>query len=174
MKRGPSAAFARTPPSTPIFASASWRPTRRRRGGELHGWVQTADGALALLILLDQFPRNAFRNSARMFATDPLARQLTEAALAVGFDRQVETELRNFFYLPLMHAGTPVGRGGNGAQSPFFPPARFGTVFFRLASLLTARFLTATGLPGLRSAGLSFAAAFPASRDRSSSTQAGA
>jgi uncharacterized protein (DUF924 family) len=72
--------------------------------GEFDDWTRTANGALALVILLDQFPRNAFRGSARTFATDRLARQHAETALAAGFDRQVDSELRNFFYLPLMHA----------------------------------------------------------------------
>ena len=72
--------------------------------GELDGWAQTSDGALALLILLDQFPRNAFRGTARMFATDAKAREVANAALDAGFDQQVETGLRNFLYLPLMHS----------------------------------------------------------------------
>ena len=72
--------------------------------GELAGWAATAEGALALLLLLDQFPRNAFRGSARSFATDPLARTVAQAALARGLDRQVAPELRNFFYLPFMHS----------------------------------------------------------------------
>lgn len=72
--------------------------------GELDGWARTSDGTLALLILLDQFPRNAFRGTARMFATDAKARGIAKAALEAGFDQQVEAELRNFFYLPLMHS----------------------------------------------------------------------
>lgn len=72
--------------------------------GELDDWAANADGALALLILLDQFPRNSFRGSARMFATDGQALQIALHAIAAGFDQQVESELRNFFYLPLMHS----------------------------------------------------------------------
>jgi uncharacterized protein (DUF924 family) len=72
--------------------------------GELAGWAKGAEGALALLILLDQFPRNAFRAAARMFATDPQALQIARHAIAAGFDQQTEAELRNFFYLPLMHS----------------------------------------------------------------------
>lgn len=73
------------------------------RGG-LDGWADGADGALALLILLDQFPRNAFRDSARAWATDPLALRIAHQALAHGFDLQADDDLRNFFYLPLMHS----------------------------------------------------------------------
>ncbi len=75
--------------------------------GELDGWADSPEGALALLILLDQFPRNAYRHTARMFATDTRALQLAEAALAAGFDQRVEPALRNFFYLPFMHSERP-------------------------------------------------------------------
>lgn len=67
-------------------------------------WAESADGALALLILLDQFPRNAFRGSAHMFATDPLARMFTRKVVARGLDQEVEPALRTFIYLPLMHS----------------------------------------------------------------------
>lgn len=76
----------------------------RAAAGELDGWAASADGALALLILLDQFPRNAFRGGARMYATDSQAQRIARAALARGLDGQVALELRNFMYLPLMHA----------------------------------------------------------------------
>ena len=72
--------------------------------GEYDGWAATPDAALALLILLDQFPRNLYRNSAHAFATDPKARAIARAAVEAGFDRQVEPELRNFFYLPFEHS----------------------------------------------------------------------
>lgn len=72
--------------------------------GELAGWDDGPEGALALLILLDQFPRNAFRDTARMFATDPQALRIARRAIAAGFDQQTGADLRNFFYLPLMHS----------------------------------------------------------------------
>ena len=71
---------------------------------ELDGWAETAEGALALLILLDQFPRNSFRGTGHAFATDPLARMFALQALDAGMDREVENDLRRFFYLPLQHA----------------------------------------------------------------------
>jgi uncharacterized protein (DUF924 family) len=71
---------------------------------ELDGWAGEADGALALLLLLDQFPRNMFRGSAHAFATDPLARHVARAAIDAGFDRAVDPALRNFFYLPFEHS----------------------------------------------------------------------
>ena len=76
----------------------------RAAAGRLAGWEQSAEGALALLILLDQFPRNMFRGSARAFATDPQARAITAAALLRGFDAQVPANLRTFFYLPFEHS----------------------------------------------------------------------
>lgn len=71
---------------------------------KLDHWAETAEGALALLILLDQFPRNAFRGTAHMFATDPLALHFARLAVERGFDAEVEPELRPFFYLPFMHS----------------------------------------------------------------------
>ncbi len=67
-------------------------------------WNATPEGALALLLLLDQFPRNAFRGTAHMFATDPLGLVFAEEAIARGHDRAIADELRPFFYLPFMHA----------------------------------------------------------------------
>ncbi|TFZ01320.1 DUF924 family protein [Ramlibacter rhizophilus] len=72
--------------------------------GELEGWSGSADGALALLILLDQFPRNAFRGTPRMFATDAQARAIADRAIAAGLDAAVEPALRAFFYLPFEHS----------------------------------------------------------------------
>ena len=70
----------------------------------LDAWSQEASSALALVILLDQFPRNAFRDTAHMYATDPLARLVSSAAIDRGFDSQVSNELRIFFYLPFEHS----------------------------------------------------------------------
>lgn len=70
----------------------------------LSGWEETPEGTLALLLLLDQFPRNLFRGSGHSYATDPLARATARRALAKGFDRHVEPILRPFFYLPFEHS----------------------------------------------------------------------
>ena len=72
--------------------------------GRLHAWSDDATDALALVILLDQFPRNVHRNTPRAFATDIAARQVAEAAIARGFDKQVAANMRTFFYLPFMHS----------------------------------------------------------------------
>ena len=74
------------------------------KAGSLTSWEETAEGALALLILLDQMPRNMFRGEAQTWATDRLALTIAERALAKGFDDEIAPELRAFFYLPFMHA----------------------------------------------------------------------
>jgi uncharacterized protein (DUF924 family) len=71
--------------------------------GKLTKWEQCAEGALALLILLDQFPRNMFRGQTRAFATDPLARAVAGRAILNGFDGAFP-DMRNFFYLPFEHS----------------------------------------------------------------------
>lgn len=71
---------------------------------EQDGWLASPDGALALLLLTDQFPRNAFRGTAHMYATDPLARHFARQALALGHPQAVDLSLRLFFYLPFAHA----------------------------------------------------------------------
>lgn len=72
--------------------------------GALRGWEENAEGALALLLLTDQFPRNMFRGQARAFAADELARNIAARALLKGFDAQVPSDLRTFFYLPFEHS----------------------------------------------------------------------
>ncbi|KRG67560.1 DUF924 family protein [Pseudoxanthomonas dokdonensis] len=72
--------------------------------GEYESWLQSAEGALALLLLLDQFPRNCFRGSAHSYATDGLARHYAERALEAGHDQAFEPALRAFFYLPFEHS----------------------------------------------------------------------
>jgi uncharacterized protein (DUF924 family) len=75
-------------------------------GGSLSKWEATPDGALALTIVLDQFPRNMFRNSARAYSADMLARSVADRALARGFDSKVPANERMFFYLPFEHSET--------------------------------------------------------------------
>jgi len=72
---------------------------------DLDAWADEPEGALALMILLDQFPRNGFRGTGHMYATDPLALSFAKQALAKGFDMQIEPQLlRLFFYLPFSHS----------------------------------------------------------------------
>jgi uncharacterized protein (DUF924 family) len=73
--------------------------------GRLNAWASCAKGALAFLIVTDQFPRNMFRsNDGRAFATDALARLVAARACHLGFDRMIPEPQRQFFYLPLMHS----------------------------------------------------------------------
>ncbi|HOZ23506.1 MAG TPA: DUF924 family protein [Thermomonas sp.] len=67
-------------------------------------WMDAADSALALVLLLDQIPRNVFRKSGHAFATDPLALHYAGRAIDAGFDAQVDPSLRFFFYLPFEHS----------------------------------------------------------------------
>ena len=71
---------------------------------EYDHWLADAEGALGLLLLLDQVPRNIYRGSAHGYATDPLARRHASAAIAAGHDRAFEPALRAFFYLPFEHS----------------------------------------------------------------------
>lgn len=72
--------------------------------GQLADWEATPDGALALVIVLDQFPRNMFRADARAYAADAIARGVANRAIARGFDRQAPETERHFFYLPFEHS----------------------------------------------------------------------
>src|SRR6185312_3288880 len=71
---------------------------------KLSEWENAAEGALALLLLLDQFPRNMFRGTNRAFANDEQARAVAGRAIKHGFDKKVPNDLRTFFYLPFEHS----------------------------------------------------------------------
>jgi uncharacterized protein (DUF924 family) len=79
----------------------TWRAARK---GALRDWSESKEGALAYVILLDQFPRNMFRGSAEAYATDDLAREAARHAIARGFDLELPASVRNFLYLPLTHS----------------------------------------------------------------------
>jgi len=72
--------------------------------GRLADWEATPESALALILVLDQFPRNMFRGSPRTFAADALALAVAKRAVAQGFDQKLELPRRNFFYLPFEHS----------------------------------------------------------------------
>ncbi|MGI9508355.1 MAG: DUF924 family protein [Geminicoccaceae bacterium] len=78
--------------------------TAKAASGELAAWEQTADGALALCLLLDQMPRNLFRGTAKAFATDPKAVDVAMRAIERGFDQTLDLEKRKFLYMPFMHS----------------------------------------------------------------------
>jgi uncharacterized protein (DUF924 family) len=105
---GPDLWFAKDPGFDHRFRERFCQLHEAAARGELAGWLATPLGALALILLLDQFPRNAFRGTPRMYATDGLARETAHVAIDAGFDRAVERELRLFFYLPFGHSEDPV------------------------------------------------------------------
>ena len=72
--------------------------------GHLASWQTTDDGTLALIIVLDQFPRNMFRGDPCAFASDKLARDTAISAIERGADMRVDPALRQFLYMPLMHS----------------------------------------------------------------------
>jgi uncharacterized protein (DUF924 family) len=72
--------------------------------GGLTDWEASAEGALALVLLLDQLPRNIFRETPRAYMTDAQARAVADRALGRGFDRRVPPAWRLFFYMPFYHS----------------------------------------------------------------------
>ena len=86
-----------------VYEAAIQTQTQTEGSLSAYGWKQPGDG-LALIVLLDQFPRNMFRQNARAFATDSLARETTRQMLAQGFDNAMRPVERQFIYLPLEHS----------------------------------------------------------------------
>lgn len=101
---GPSKWFAKDADFDARFAARFRDAHFRAAGRELEHWLAGAESALALIILLDQYPRNAFRGTAHMYATDGLALHYARRALAAGHRQRLDHELQNFMCLPLMHA----------------------------------------------------------------------
>lgn len=106
---GPQLWFA-TDDAFDVAVSERYRPLLETLASEehlllhRHPWETRPDSALALVIVLDQFSRQIYRGNARAFATDVYARAIADRAIAAGHDGKVETQLRSFFYLPLMHS----------------------------------------------------------------------
>jgi uncharacterized protein (DUF924 family) len=92
-------------PEIDALITQRWRGTwDAAKRGEFASWEDGANGALALVLILDQFPRNMFRDHADAFATDAQARATATRAIDKGFDRATDEKLRLFFYMPFMHA----------------------------------------------------------------------
>ena len=77
---------------------------QKAAAGDLAAWETSDDGALALVIVLDQFPRNMFRGTPQAFASDALARDAARRAIARGVDRRIDPLLLEFLYMPFMHS----------------------------------------------------------------------
>ena len=101
---GPDRWFAKNDAFDAEFGTRFLAAHEAAARGELSRWAKEPEGALALLVLLDQFPRNTFRGHARAFATDPRALAVARDAIEAGLDLRIDEELRRFFYLPFMHS----------------------------------------------------------------------
>lgn len=80
---------------------------RRAKAGELFQWRDSPKGALAEIIILDQFSRNMFRNLPESFASDALALFLAQNAIKAEFDKKLSESERAFMYMPFMHSESP-------------------------------------------------------------------
>lgn len=108
--------FDEAGPAKWYAVSAAFDATVRRRFGKAierealvysegrHPWLETAEGALALILLFDQLPRNVWRGSGKAFDFDPLALEIAERMIGRGFDWAVPEARRAFVYMPFMHS----------------------------------------------------------------------
>lgn len=104
LNAGPERWFSKNADFDALFRDRFLAQHEAAATGQLPEWSTSAEGCLALVLLLDQFPRNCFRGSPRAYATDPTARAVAEHAIASGFDEAVDQRLRFFFYLPYEHS----------------------------------------------------------------------
>ncbi|AXI47015.1 DUF924 domain-containing protein [Sulfitobacter sp. SK012] len=74
------------------------------RAGSFSLWLTYPSGALAYLILTDQFPRNMFRGKAEAFATDRASLAVAKSSIKKGWDMAIDEPARQFFYMPMMHS----------------------------------------------------------------------
>jgi len=77
---------------------------QKAAAGELSSWEASDEGALALVIVLDQFPRNMFRDDIRTYSSDALAREVARRAINRGADLRIDAGLLEFLYMPFMHS----------------------------------------------------------------------
>ena len=119
---GPSRWFTKDADFDARFRTTFLAAHEAAAAGRLDDWAATPHGALALLLLLDQFPRNSFRASPRMYATDAQARRVASAAVDAGLDRAVPEDLRLFFYLPFAHSESLVDQARSVALHETLPP----------------------------------------------------
>ncbi len=104
LKAGPEAWFSKSDEFDASLKKQFGSLLEKAAANELKSWEGEPDSALALIIVLDQFSRNLFRNDARAFAQDQLCLRIAKSALEKGFDQRVEQQLRQFFLMPLMHS----------------------------------------------------------------------
>ena len=100
-----SARWFRKDPAFDRTCQDSFAPLHRAvASGECDGWLATAPGRLAFIVVLDQFSRNMFRDTGETFAHDPRALAVAREGIARGDDRTLPFDQRSFFYMPFMHA----------------------------------------------------------------------
>ena len=101
---GPEQWFTKAPEFDAEIARRFGDATEQAAGGAFDHWCENSDGTLALILLLDQFPRNIHRGSARAFSADGKALAIARTAIERGIDREQPVERRKWLYLPLEHA----------------------------------------------------------------------
>ncbi len=101
---GPKAWFRRNPAFDAAIRARFEAAHMAASRGALDDWRQSGEGALALVLLLDQVPRNIYRGSAHAYASDGLAQAVAAQAIDAGFDQAAPPALQVFFYMPLEHA----------------------------------------------------------------------
>jgi uncharacterized protein (DUF924 family) len=96
--------FRSTPEHDELLRGLFLADYERAAAGALADWETAPEAALALVLLLDQIPRNIFRETPRCYATDAMALAVADRAMARGFDMKVPPAWRLFFYMPLHHS----------------------------------------------------------------------
>lgn len=96
--------FAKDPKFDQLIRSRFQNDYHAAAAGQLDQWQESPQGCVALILLLDQFPRNMFRDTPTAFDTDPQALAVTERAIKRGFDQKLPSLQRWFLYIPLMHS----------------------------------------------------------------------
>ena len=101
---GPKAWFAKSDEFDTSIRQQFGVLHEKAASNELSAWEDQPDSALALILILDQFSRNLFRNDARAFAQDELCLKIAKSSLSQNFDAKVDPSLKQFYYMPLMHS----------------------------------------------------------------------
>jgi uncharacterized protein (DUF924 family) len=104
LEAGPGAWFVKNPDLDRRFRERFMDLHFAAARRELDHWLEDADAALALVLLLDQFPRNAFRDTPHMYATDSLARKYAKLSIARGHATQLQKPLALFLCVPFIHS----------------------------------------------------------------------
>ncbi len=104
MEAGPSRWFEKDPTFDQAIAARFGPSVEEALGGELEDWAETPSGALALTLLLDQFPRNIWREDSRAFSGDEMALKIARLAIERGQDLLLSRPERQWIYMPFMHS----------------------------------------------------------------------